>query len=486
VREIRYTTDGSTPTSDYGTIYSGTFSVTSSATIKYRAFDNAGNAEPVNSQSVTIDSVAPASSIFCNGGTCSSGFYGSAVSVSLAASDGGGSGVQKIVYTTDGSTPSSSNGTEFDTAFSLSTTTTVKYRAWDNAGNVEPVNSALIRIDTTPPSSSIACGGSACDGPYASGVSVSLSATDDNSGVAQIRYTTNGSDPTASSGTVYSSPFSVSSTTTVKYRAFDNVGNAEGVQSKLIQIDPTPPSVSLTNPAAGDLLAGTVDLTATAGDNIAVDHVDFLVDGQQVGSAGSAPYAFAWNSASVPDGPHTIAARAVDSAGNTTTSSSVSVTNTNANLLQNPSLETASGSTPTCWLLGGYGTNTFAWTRTSDAHSGSFGEKLDITSLTSGDRKIVSVQDTGACAPSVTPGKTYLVSTWYKSANSPVLFAYYRNSAGWNYWTQSPAFPAATSWTRRTWITPAVPSGATHLSIGPGLKNTGSLTVDDLGLFAYG
>ena len=57
----------------------------------------------------------------------------------------------------------------------------------------------------------------------------------------------------------------------------------------------------------------------------------------------------------------------------------MSVTVANSNLLKNPSLETATGSTPTCWSLAGFGTNTFAWTRTSDAHTGSFGEKLDVT-----------------------------------------------------------------------------------------------------------
>jgi peptidoglycan/xylan/chitin deacetylase (PgdA/CDA1 family) len=487
VAQIRYTTDGSDPSGANGTVYSGTFSVASTTTVKYRAFDNAGNAEPVNTQRVNIDRVAPSSSISCGGNACASSYYTAAVAVSLGATDGGGSGVAQIRYTTDGTDPTATTGTAYSAPFSLNSTTTVKYRAFDNAGNAEPVNSAVIKVDTTPPASTIACNGAPCSGPFQPGVSISLAATDADSGVAWIRYTTNGTDPTASTGTVYSSPFTLATTTTIKYRAFDTVGNAEPVNTTQIQIDGTAPTAALTSPKAGDLLAGTTTLTATASDNVAVDHVDLLVDGQKVGTASSAPHTLSWSSQSIADGPHTFAARAVDTAGNTTTSSSVSAVVTNNNLLQNPSLETASGSTPTCWQLGGYGTNTFTWTRTSDAHTGSFGEALTVSSLTSGDRKLVSPQDSGACAPAATPGKSYTATTWYKSADGPVIFAYYRNAAGtWTYWSQSGRLPATTSWKQASWTTPAVPAGATALSVGPGLNTTGSVTMDDLGLFANG
>jgi hypothetical protein len=487
VHEIRYTIDGTNPTSSTGVVYSGSFTVTGNTTVKYRAFDHAGNAEAVQTQDIRTDTIAPSSSIACAGTACSSSYYSSAVPITLAASDAGGSGVAELRYTTDGSDPTTSNGAVYTASFSLTSTTTVKYRAFDNAGNAEPINSALIRVDTTAPSTAIACAGGSCAGPYKPGVSVSLTAADGDSGVASIRYTTNGSDPTPTTGTVYTAPFTLAATTTVKYRAFDNVGNAEPVATKQIVIDGTAPTVSLTSPNAGDLVAGTTPLTATATDNIGIDHVDFLVDGQQVGSASSSPYSFNWNSASVTDGTHAVTARAVDTAGNTKTSGSVSVVVTNNNLVQNASLETASGSTPTCWQLGGYGTNSFTWTRSSDAHTGAFGEVLTITSLTNGDRKLISAQDAGACAPVGTPGRSYTVTAWYKSTDGAVIFAYYRNSAGsWVYWANSPKAPSATAWTRRTWTTPALPAGATAISVGVGLLNTGTVTMDDFGLFATG
>src|SRR5206468_251140 len=146
-----------------------------------------------------------------------SGYYNAAVSVSLAATDNtGGSGVAKIVYTIDGSDPNTTNGNTYGGAFSVASTTTVKYRAYDNAGNVEPINSQLIQVDTIVPTSTIACKGPACaSGYYNAAVSVSLAATDNSggSGIAKIVYTTDGTNPSTTNGTVYSTGFSVTSTT---------------------------------------------------------------------------------------------------------------------------------------------------------------------------------------------------------------------------------------------------------------------------------
>jgi peptidoglycan/xylan/chitin deacetylase (PgdA/CDA1 family) len=488
VASIRYTTNGTDPTATTGTVYGGAFAVAASTTVKYRAFDAAGNAEAVNSRLIQIDTVAPTSTIKCNGVGCSGTFYSSTVSVTLIAADnGGGSGVASIRYTTNGTDPTPTTGTVYAGPFSLSSTTTVKYRSFDAAGNIEPVNAALLQVDTVAPTSTIKCNGAACTSvPYNSTVSVTLAATDDpgGSGVTSIRYTTNGTDPTATSGTVYAAAFSLSSSATVKYRAFDAVGNAEAVNSRVIQIDTAAPTISLTAPTANAIVSGPANLTATASDNLAVDHVDFLVDGSVVGSAIASPYGVSWASTAVPDGTHTISARAVDTAGNQTTTASISVKVANVNLLQNPSLETASGSIPTCWLVGGHGTNAFSWTRTSDAHTGSFAENLNVTAYTSGDRKFVNAQDAGACAPAISAGHTYTMTAWYKSTLQPYIFVYYRNSAGsWVYWTQSPKLAIASVWSQASFTTPAVPAGATNISIGMGIDGVGSLTMDDFGLF---
>lgn len=249
--------------------------------------------------------------------------------------------------------------------------------------------------------------------------------------------------------------------------------------------DTTPPAVSLTSPVSGATVSGVVQIAAEASDDVRLDHIDVLVDNQVVGSRVNGAPSVGWSSSSVANGEHTFAARAVDTSGNATMSSPVTAFVSNpvaANLLQNPSLETASGTTPTCWGLGGYGTNTYAWTRTSDAHTGSFGENVTISAFTSGDRKLVNLQDNGACAPAVIPGHTYTFTGWYKSTGQAYVFAYYRNASGsWVFWTQ-PGRPAASSWTKTTYTTPPIPTGATRISIGMGIDAVGSITMDDFSL----
>jgi hypothetical protein len=186
--------------------------------------------------------------------------------------------------------------------------------------------------DTTPPTSTISCNGATCStGYYNSSVNVSLSATDNSggSGVSAIQYTTDGTTPSLTNGYTYGSPFVVGADMTIKYRAYDKSGNAGAVNTQAIRFDTTTPTVSLTTPATGATLTGLVTLSAIAGDNTGVDHVDFLVDGTKVGSAVSAPYAVTWDSAAVASGSHTVAARAVDGAGNTATSKGVAVTTAN-------------------------------------------------------------------------------------------------------------------------------------------------------------
>jgi Bacterial Ig domain/Polysaccharide deacetylase/Chitobiase/beta-hexosaminidase C-terminal domain len=284
VAAIRYTTDGTDPTSS-SPLYGSPFSVPTTTTVKYRAWDVAGNVEATNSRLIQIDSAAPSSTINCNGAACSSGTYGAAVSVSLSATDSG-SGVSEIRYTTDGSDPTSASPL-YSSPFSVTTTTTVKYRAWDDAGNVEATNSQLIQVDTTPadttpPSSSIACNGASCSGWYTAAVSISLSATDSGSGIAAIRYTTDGSDPTSSSP-LYSSPFSVTTTTTAKYRAWDVAGNVEPTHTQVIQIDTAAPSSTIScNGAAcsSGSYGSAVSVTLSATDSgSGVSEIHYTTDG---------------------------------------------------------------------------------------------------------------------------------------------------------------------------------------------------------------
>lgn len=94
---------------------------------------------------------------------------------------------------------------------------------------------------------------------------------------------------------------------------------------------PAPPSVSISSPANGATVSGVVTLAATATSQLGIASVQFLLDGAALGSPiPSPPYSYLWNTPSVSNGTHTIAALAKDTAGNSATSPTVTVTVSNA------------------------------------------------------------------------------------------------------------------------------------------------------------
>ncbi|WP_235217021.1 extracellular catalytic domain type 1 short-chain-length polyhydroxyalkanoate depolymerase [Archangium violaceum] len=90
--------------------------------------------------------------------------------------------------------------------------------------------------------------------------------------------------------------------------------------------DAVPPTVSLSAPANGATVSGTVRVAANATDNVGIAKVEFSIDNTLVGTDTASPFEYSWNTAAATNGTHTLVARAHDAAGNTATSSTVSVT----------------------------------------------------------------------------------------------------------------------------------------------------------------
>jgi len=91
--------------------------------------------------------------------------------------------------------------------------------------------------------------------------------------------------------------------------------------------DITAPTVTITAPADGSTVSGSVTLSAAASDNTGVAGVQFQLDGLNLGAEDSAaPYSITWNTASTPSGVHTLTAVARDAAGNSGISNPVIVT----------------------------------------------------------------------------------------------------------------------------------------------------------------
>lgn len=130
-----------------------------------------------------------------------SGTYNNSVSVSLSTSTSGAS----IYYTLDGTNPTSSSAL-YSSPITISTTTTLKAIAIKSGMTNSDIATATYSFKAATPAASPS------GGTYTEPQSVTLASATTG---ASIYYTLDGSDPTISS-TLYSSPISISTNTTLK------------------------------------------------------------------------------------------------------------------------------------------------------------------------------------------------------------------------------------------------------------------------------
>jgi hypothetical protein len=151
---------------------------------------------------------------------------------------------------------------------------------------------------------------------------------------------------------------------------------------------------------------------------------------------------------------------------------------------------------PSCFQLGQSGTNNGTGAVTTDAHSPVSAEKVSISSFSSGDERLLSLEDLGGCAPAVQAGHSYVFSDFYHSTVPLTMEAYLRSSTGgWGYWADNgAATPAAATYTAGSFTTPPVPASGvfdasdnlscpcTGIAVAVSLRKVGSFTADDLSL----
>ena len=154
VSVIRYTTDGTTPTTSSSS-YTGPFKLTATTTVAFRAWDIVGNVEPVRTQTIAIDpapaldTTPPVTTISCDGAPCASDPYSMRITVSLDATDTGGSGVDETFYTLDGSTPTTGS-TPYGGPFMVDRSSDVRFFSTDRTGNAELPRSATLYVNGAP------------------------------------------------------------------------------------------------------------------------------------------------------------------------------------------------------------------------------------------------------------------------------------------------------------------------------------------------
>ncbi|MFI5856438.1 OmpL47-type beta-barrel domain-containing protein [Streptomyces parvulus] len=216
-------------------------------TVRYRAFDKAGNAAAEKSVDFTVvapdtdDTAPPETSATVSGEKNPDGAYIDMATVTVTASDTG-SGVNTIEYAVgDGAWQAYTAPVMVHEAGEH----TVRYRATDKAGNVAAEKSVAFTVvaappeDTTPPVTGATVDGTKNSaGAYVGSAKVTVSATDEGgSGVAGVEYSLDAGPYLA-----YTDPVVVDRVGrhTVAYRASDEAGNTS-----------EPVSVSFTVVAGG-------------------------------------------------------------------------------------------------------------------------------------------------------------------------------------------------------------------------------------------
>ena len=255
-----------------------------------KSVDAANGAGSSSSSNFTVsaDSTAPTTTTQCNAAACLSGtYYTSApVHVTLSANDGSGSGVQKIRYTTDGTDPSPVNGSDYSGTIDVASTTTIKFRAYDNLGNEEAVGSQDVLLDGTPPNLSLTLAENPASGaqhvsgttifyrPGAGGGTFRVTATTDDpqTGVTSVDFpsvanVTGGSSQTSSP---YQEDYTWSAATTDatghNVVATNGAGATTSVPFTLTQDSAAPTGQSITLTGATAPYFGSTSVTFNLGD----------------------------------------------------------------------------------------------------------------------------------------------------------------------------------------------------------------------------
>ena len=338
------TSNTTPPTSGWDTSTSNTKEYTKGEGTYYIwAKDNAGNISSSVSVSVTkIDTTTPSCSIVVTAGTYnSSGWYTTTPNLRMQVS--GGNSLKEGTYDfTLSSSPTYSNNLSADivsgsrtidtTASSSGTSTWYGYVK--NAAGVAASCSKTVKVDTVTPTVTLAVtksssGASVSSGSWSNqGLKFTLTKSAVGSSGSTIKYckdTTNTCTPSyvATSGTAITDYTSATGTYYFRYQAVGGNGKSSSISTYTAKVDTSSPTApTITNSSKGNWTNNDVTVSLNSTDS---------------GGAGIAKYQIkysgtsnAWKDASNPDTwsanrNETIYYRAVDSAGNTSTSSSTNI-----------------------------------------------------------------------------------------------------------------------------------------------------------------
>ena len=302
--------------------------------------DAAGNWSTAATDTIVLDTTAPTIS-----GRTATNITGSSAQITWTTNEATTSRVEYGLTTSYGSL--TTLDATLVTAHSVALTglvpnTTYNYRvrSIDAAGNEAISANSTFKTtavaDTIPPSTPTGLTATAVS---ATQINLSWNASTDNVAVTGYQIFRNGTQVGTSTTTTFSDTGLLPNTTySYTVRAVDAAANGSGqsapASATTLTPDTTLPTATITAPTGSAPLSGTVTISASASDNVGVGGVTFLVDNAVVGRGEdtTSPYSVSWDTTTVPNGVHTIIARARDTSGNTGDSLPVSVTVSNTQL----------------------------------------------------------------------------------------------------------------------------------------------------------
>lgn len=287
------------------------------------------------------DTIAPETSVSVDGTRGENGWWVSTVNVTVDAEDRSVthvSGVDEVQMALEQEPWRAAEPTSLDLGVHR-----VHHRALDQAGNTGPRGTDVVRVDLEAPTVDHTVeGDSGKAGWYTSDtVTVSLSGSDDLSGVARFEVRLDDGPWQTSDGTLRLAENGIHD---VRYRAVDRAGHVSEEDSVAVMLDHTPPETRLIDPAPGRVyvgdepvtphgpgpatilvaspsatpMAGLFPVRAEVSDAVSgIAHVTSLVNGDRFAEATGHLYTWSWNVSREASGVHEVRVEAVDVAGNT-------------------------------------------------------------------------------------------------------------------------------------------------------------------------
>ncbi len=283
--------------------------------IKVIAYDNINNTAN-DIKNVNVDNTIPTTSI----NIITEGQYVKG-SLNITATANDNLAVSKVEFYIDNVLKSTDTTTTYEYSWDTTVVSNGSYEikviAYDNINNTA-THIRNVNVDNTNPSldTSGIPEGSSWNGTFAIVATVS-----DNVGIDKVEfYIDNVLEFTDTAFTymyIYDSTAVSDGSHAIKVIVYDTAGNTT-THIKNVNIDNTPPTISIDSVTEGQTVNLEVNIATTASDNDTIAKVEFYINNVLKSTDTTAPYDYNWDSTAVSDGSHEIKAIAHDEAGNTT------------------------------------------------------------------------------------------------------------------------------------------------------------------------